>query len=446
MTDTQEFATRSALVRCAISAHQSWIEEKLGVPISDTVIIDGLPNLSQVGVQKYLGIFDRRRTGNRESRRLHTLVSRTEIPAQYPPLLSIADDVRADLALEALLEDRETAWTGFEWRDCPLALNLHVYNITIVTLNVSYHSGPGSPEEMMARLLVARRDSIPAMLRLFEDLYRRDRTPRLCMIGGESRRVPAVAWTDLVIDPSITKLLVSDFESFWQREQWFRDKNLPFRRGYLLHGPPGNGKTSAIRAMMTSRSLNAYTLRFFNPDVDDSDLDRLFDRAHQDRPAIILLEDIDRAFPKTGEPANRISLQHLLNSLDGVATGEGVVVVATANEPAALDPAILRRPGRFDRVIHFRNPDAGLRLEYFSRMKSGLGDDQLQNAVQTSVGFSFAQLREAYVIAGQQAFERGGEVTEDDLLAGIRSLRESIVGSSRHTNAAGFHSSGEVPA
>src|SRR5580700_5031967 len=204
---SHQFVTRSALIRRAIAAHQSWIEAQLGVQMSETVVVDGLPNLSQVGVQKYLGIVDRRRTGNRESRRLRTLVSRTEVPAQYPPLLSIADDVRADLALEFLLEDRQTASTGFEWQDCPLALRLHVYNITVVTLNVSYHSGPGSPGETTARVLVARRDSIPALLRLFEDLYRRDRAPHLYTVGGKSRRVPAVEWNDLVIDANITGLL-----------------------------------------------------------------------------------------------------------------------------------------------------------------------------------------------------------------------------------------------
>jgi SpoVK/Ycf46/Vps4 family AAA+-type ATPase len=59
---------------------------------------------------------------------------------------------------------------------------------------------------------------------------------------------------------------------------------------------------------------------------------------------MVLLEDLDRAFPKTGETKSRISLQALLNCLDGVGTGEGIVVVATANEPTILDPAILRGP------------------------------------------------------------------------------------------------------
>jgi hypothetical protein len=82
---------------------------------------------------------------------------------------------------------------------------------------------------------------------------------------------------------------------------------------------------------------------------------------------MIVLEDLDRAFPKTGETKSRVSLQQFLNCLDGVGTGEGIIVVATANESSILD-AILRRPGRFDRVIHFADPDFESRQSYFRRM------------------------------------------------------------------------------
>ncbi|MGH9343521.1 MAG: hypothetical protein ACRD19_07165 [Terriglobia bacterium] len=51
------------------------------------------------------------------------------------------------------------------------------------------------------------------------------------------------------------------------------------RLSYLLHGPPGNGKSSAITAMLAGRSLTAYTIRFFHPHTDDEDLERLFERA-----------------------------------------------------------------------------------------------------------------------------------------------------------------------
>lgn len=90
------------------------------------------------------------------------------------------------------------------------------------------------------------------------------------------------------------------------------------------------------------------------------------------------------------------------------------------------------------RVVHLPNPDAGLRREYLRRMNSGLARDQLQKSVEGSEGFSFAQMRECYVIAGQRAFERGGEVAEDDLLVGIQTLRQGMISCARHNNQAGF--------
>jgi len=440
-TRTQEFATRSALVRQRIEAHQHWIEEKLGVGLSEAVVIDGLPNLSQVGVEKVLGVSNPRQVGKRASNRLAPLVANAEIPSQFPPILTISDDRSLHEFDWHYSPDDERAsnWTGFEWQECPLALRLHFYDCTVVILNVPHYAGPASTSEDSARILITRRDSVPALLRLFEDLFRRDRMPHLHTIGGRPRRVSHTDWSNLTLDESVRVLLQNDFESFWQRQEWFkRHPTLPFRRGYLLHGPPGNGKTTAVRAMMSSRGMNAFTLRFFDPRTDDSDLDTLFERAYGDRPAIVLLEDIDRAFPLTGESRTQISLQHLLNSLHGVASGEGLVIVATANEPAALDHAILRRPGRFDRVVNFPNPDRNLRLEYLGKMNPDMAHEQLQKPADASSGFSFAQLREAYVVAGQFAFERGEEIRGEDLMAGIRALREGMIGSSRHQTSAGF--------
>lgn len=251
------------------------------------------------------------------------------------------------------------------------------------------------------------------------------------------RRSPC-EWNQLVLDPAIASLLRDDFESFFQREQWFRKMRLPFRRGYLLHGPPGNGKSTAIRAMLTSAGMTAYTLRLFDAQMSDGDMDRLFERAAKHAPAMVRLEDIDRAFPRTGQSRTKVSLQQLLNCLDGVATGEGIVTVATANEPTILDPAVLKRPGRFDRVVHFPNPSSVLRREYFVRMHNQFAPADLDAVVSDSDEFSFAQLREAYIMAGQLAFEGHREISVDDLSFGVRSLRETSQLASNRNNRAGF--------
>jgi SpoVK/Ycf46/Vps4 family AAA+-type ATPase len=190
--------------------------------------------------------------------------------------------------------------------------------------------------------------------------------------------------------------------------------------------------------MMTSRGLTAYTLRFFDGRTDDDDLDSLFEKAAKNSPAMIVLEDIDRVFPRNGHSGTKISLQQLLNCLDGLTTGDGIILAATANQPVNLDPAILRRPGRFDRVMCFPNPTSELRRKYFSQMHSSFDEEKLDTAVEETEGFSFAQLREAYIMAGQAAFLENREIAADDLLDGIWSLRRTILFGSLNSSSAGF--------
>jgi ATP-dependent 26S proteasome regulatory subunit len=114
-----------------------------------------------------------------------------------------------------------------------------------------------------------------------------------------------------------------------------------------------------------------------------------------------------------------VSFQTLLNCLDGVGTQDGVIVVATANDPTCLDPAILKRPGRFDRVVQFRNPDADLRREYYRRLTPALDGEQFEIAIEKTEGFSFAQLRETYILGAQSAFEHGREIGVADVIEAI---------------------------
>jgi ATP-dependent 26S proteasome regulatory subunit len=109
----------------------------------------------------------------------------------------------------------------------------------------------------------------------------------------------------------------------------------------------------------------------------------------------------------------------LLNCLDGVGSQDGVVVVATANDPTCLDAAILKRPGRFDRVVQFRNPNAELRREYYLRLNPVLTGEQCEIAISRTEGFSFAQLRETYILGAQSAFEHGRDVGVADAIEAI---------------------------
>jgi len=110
---------------------------------------------------------------------------------------------------------------------------------------------------------------------------------------------------------------------------------------YLFHGPPGNGKSSVIRAMLSTAGISGFTLNAFRVFTDDDMMAAMFAEAAQSTLSIIVLEDIDRWFPANKEDENgcRISLQQLLNHLDGVGNQDGIIVVATANNPGDSAPS-----------------------------------------------------------------------------------------------------------
>jgi hypothetical protein len=434
-----QFATEPVLARRALAFHRDWIETNLGVDLAGVVIFQIDLNLTEIAIEKVLGCSSSPDSTSRAVRRLRPLVASVETPPGFPPLLGLSAGHNGFEQPAAFEGEQAGTHLGMEWQDCPVAIRLHRLPDPIIALNINYHSGPGANRERVANFLIARRECAHEVVRLVEDLDRRVRQPRLRVWNGPPRRIVNCAWDELTLDPNVLSLLKDDFESFFERRNWFRENRLPFRRGYLLHGPPGNGKSTAIRAMMTSRGLTAHTLRLFDQHTDDSSLDGLFHQALRERPALILLEDLDRAFPKTGETKSKVSLQQLLNCLDGVGTGEGLIVVATANEPTILDAAILRRPGRFDRVVLFADPDFKLRQDYFRRLHPAFATIDLDEVAYESDRFSFAQLREAYIMAAQRAFERKGEIGGQDLLHGIRSLRQSMLVDTKKINSAGFH-------
>jgi hypothetical protein len=441
---TNEFAARPALIRHAIGPHTEWIEKTLSVPLSQAVIVECDRSLVDAAIPHLLGSVAYRDSQEDPLRALTSLVESVELPPSYAPLFQAGAASRT-IDLEEVLGGVESRHSySLKWDDGPVAFHVRGIPSPLIAVPVAYHAGTSTACENVAQVLIFRREASAQVLSLLERLSKPNGEPRLHTHNGLPQRILQCDWDQLVLDPSIAHLLKNDFQSFFRREPWFRKMRLPFRRGYLLHGPPGNGKSTAIRAMLTSAGLDAYAIRLFDSRTDDEDLERLFERVVNHAPGVILFEDIDRAFPRTGESKCKVSLQQLLNCLDGVATGEGIVTVATENDPAALDPAILKRPGRFDRAVHFPNPSDALRREYFCRMHQQFVDTDLNAVVTDSDGFSFAQLREAYIMAGQLAFEGNREICLIDLTAGVRSLRETSQLSSTRNTRAGFVSSSRM--
>ncbi len=429
------YSTRTDAIRRAVDSHKGWIEDRLGLGLSDAVILSTDLPFCDAAIPKLIGYSDRCAPIAMAIRRLREQIQSVEAPPSYLPLIGLERERAIDSCRGGLgTRNKESAAYSLTWVDGPVAIQVRDLVAPIIALSVRFHEGPYSSHESAQDIVVIPRSAVDSFVSLLKALTVKDGKPRL-KVGRDEAKVRKCNWDQLVLDPTVVALLKDDFESFFEREAWFRKMRLPFRRGYLLHGPPGNGKSTAIRAMMTSRGLTAFTIRFFDEHTDDACLDALFARAAKEAPSIVLLEDIDRSFPRTGPSKTKISLQQLLNNLDGVASGEGIITVASANEPLALDPAILRRPGRFDRVVAFADPTPELRRQYFVRMHPAFACVNLDEAVEQSAGFSFAQLREAFIMAAQTDFSEDGVIDLDDLLNSIQSLRSSLLFGSLKTSA-----------
>jgi hypothetical protein len=311
-----------------------------------------------------------------------------------------------------------------DWQDCPVAFKLRGLKHYVVSVKIPVVFPPSdmpvlSPVSSQHWFIVHREDAAKVLLLEQEVVGRTERY--LETAHGLARLQGRYDWDALVLDATIRRLVQRDFEIFFEREDWFRQNNLPYRRGYLFWGTPGNGKSATLRVMAAHPHIRPYTLDLSDKEEKSADVLHLFQKAGENTPALVILEDLDRAFPTEGKRTKErsVSFQTLLNCLDGLGTQDGVIVVATANDPTCLDAAILKRPGRFDRVVQFRNPEAELRREYYKRLSPVLTGELFEIAIEQTEGFSFAQLRETYILGSQSAFEHGREITVADVIEAI---------------------------
>ena len=130
---------------------------------------------------------------------------------------------------------------------------------------------------------------------------------------------------DTVILPEgVTDNLIRDIEQFRGRRDWYQHRGIPWRRGYLLSGPPGNGKTSLIRAVATHLGMHLGIVNLASTEASDTYLLELFTRAQSDM--VVVIEDVDCLYDqrtRSKEVGSKISFSGLLNAIDGLASSNG---------------------------------------------------------------------------------------------------------------------------
>merc|ERR1719275_554323 len=190
----------------------------------------------------------------------------------------------------------------------------------------------------------------------------------------------------VVLDKNISQELVNDVREFTESANWYRRRGIPYRRGYLLYGPPGCGKTSFIFALAGELEYSICVLNLSDRGMSD---DRLAHRlADAPENSIILLEDIDAAFVSRElsaeaetayQGANRLTFSGLLNAIDGVTSTEGRIVFMTTNYFERLDPALIR-PGRVDYIEQISHCSHHQLLHMFAKSSPWRQQARLQSS------------------------------------------------------------------
>ena len=207
--------------------------------------------------------------------------------------------------------------------------------------------------------------------------------------------------------------ILKDIDNFWNRADNYKKYNYIHKRGILMYGEPGCGKSGIIQ--LISKQLIEKDGIVINV-KDEDDVDKFtsfiatFRKVEPKRPLVVLLEDIDSL---AGE--NRYQTARLLNILDGVKQIEGVVYIATTNYPEKLQERITNRPSRFDRRYKVELPNEEIRRAYIQHK---LNEDDLKNVdieewIKKTEGMSLSHLKE--VVISVIVMGRTFEETMDNL-------------------------------
>lgn len=170
-------------------------------------------------------------------------------------------------------------------------------------------------------------------------------------LGGPRKKRPLCS---VILDEGVSESIVGDVREFLSRHQWYVDRGIPYRRGYLLFGPPGSGKSSFIQALAGELDFGVAMINLSEMGMTDDKLAYLLTKLP--KKSLLLLEDADAAFAnrrqrdEDGYSGTNVTFSGLLNALDGLAAGEERISFLTTNHIDRLDPALIR-PGRVDMVL-----------------------------------------------------------------------------------------------
>lgn len=228
---------------------------------------------------------------------------------------------------------------------------------------------------------------------------------------------------DIILPDAEWVEIEDNIMNFFNSINLYKEKGLPTKRGVLLEGKPGTGKTLLVKILCSI--MNDCTRIIIAPDIywDSDDIYSFYKMAKDLSPTLVIWEDIDII----AGPDRNAMVGSILQVLDGAIDTEGVITIASTNRSEVIDEALSKRPARFDRRLEFPIPNNNARLKMLEKFSSGLdlNDGILSQVSNQSEGLTGAALRELVMVAFMNSKRNNRDlITLDDFKVGKEKLKK----------------------
>jgi hypothetical protein len=225
---------------------------------------------------------------------------------------------------------------------------------------------------------------------------------------GYSFQKMLVSTDDLITVPdTASSKVIGEIEKFWTLKKEFKARGFLHKRGVLMYGEPGSGKTASIQLLVQQITIDGgIAIYADDPHVLTGCL-QMLRRLEPTRRVIVILEDFETLTDRQGRENEWLSV------LDGESQIDDVVFLATTNYIESLDKRFTDRPSRFDIVVPVPMPGAQARAAYIMNKEKSLTPEEVKDWTERSRGFSFAHLKE--MIIAVKCLGNGLDATVDRL-------------------------------
>ncbi|MEM0148466.1 MAG: AAA family ATPase [Candidatus Micrarchaeaceae archaeon] len=273
------------------------------------------------------------------------------------------------------------------------------------------------------------------------NLFKLDFERSVSKEAGSQESKPEISLEEVIGLDEAKKALVDAIQIPLMHPDLVEKYALKSIKGVLLFGPPGVGKTMLMKAALSDPSLQGTTMLELNgAEIASAPIDKAvaaikenFNRARENQPSILFIDEIDGLAPirKEGIQSSQLTTT-LLSEMDGISKSYGVVVVAATNKPDAIDPALLR-PGRFDKLVFVKPPNAEQRIQLFKSNLKGvpvlnIDFDKLSEQTKGYTGADISNIcREVKSLALEKSIKAGKEIPieMEDFAATLSKIRPS---------------------